>query len=311
MGKTCSSSKIFTGCLCAVICEIIYGFSYIFTKHVTDSVSELALLGWRFLLGAAVMTLLVLLNIIKVNFRGRSLFPLLRIAILCPCLYFIGETFGISMTTASESGAMIAAIPVISLIMSSLILKKKPGRLQIAGISITLFGVLATVFAAGISASFSLPGYIILSAGVVTYSLYSIYVEKAESYTGSEITYFMLITGAAFFTILAVIEAVSTGTVSELTRLPFENTDFLIAILYQGIGCSIIAFYLSNISIAYIGVNRNASFMGIATLVSILAGILVLGERVTLIQGIGACLILLGVYTANLRQKKTSPPSVQ
>ena len=87
-------------------------------------------------------------------------------------------------------------------------------------------------------------------------------------------------------------------------RLQENLTAFLSAVIYQGIGCSIIAFYLSNISIAYIGVNRNASFMGIATLVSIFAGVLILGETFSLLQGIGAVLILTGVYTANILTKK-------
>lgn len=57
----------------------------------------------------------------KVVINGRNLKPLIRIAILNPIIYFICETIGIRMTTASESGAFLACIPVVALIMSSLI----------------------------------------------------------------------------------------------------------------------------------------------------------------------------------------------
>ncbi|EHE93737.1 Transporter, drug/metabolite exporter family, partial [Streptococcus thermophilus CNCM I-1630] len=52
-------------------------------------------------------------------------------AILNPIIYFICETTGIRMTTASESGAFLACIPVVALIMSSLILKEWPSRWQV------------------------------------------------------------------------------------------------------------------------------------------------------------------------------------
>lgn len=142
------------GSLCAITCEALYGLSYIFTKNATRETSSLSLLGWRFLVAFIIMTVLALTRIIKIDLKGKSLRPLLAVAFFCPVIYFIGETFGISRTTASESGAFLACIPVSSLIASSIILKKKPTRFQIAGILITLSGVLVTVFAVGISSSF-------------------------------------------------------------------------------------------------------------------------------------------------------------
>ncbi|MCR4650462.1 MAG: methyltransferase domain-containing protein [Lachnospiraceae bacterium] len=63
---------------------------------------------------------------------------------------------------------------------------------------------------------------------------------------------------------------------------------FLISVLYQGVRCSILAFFLSNHAIAKIGVNRTSSFIGVATVVSIVAGALLLKEPFTIWQVIGA-----------------------
>ena len=65
------------------------------------------------------------------------------------------------------------------------------------------------------------------------------------------------------------------------------------------LGCSVLAFFLSNTAITKIGVNRTASFIGVSTVVSIAAGALVLGERFTAGQLAGAVDILAGVYIAN------------
>ena len=41
-------NKVLAGCLCAFGCEVIFGFSAVFTKQVTGLVTPLTLLGWRF-----------------------------------------------------------------------------------------------------------------------------------------------------------------------------------------------------------------------------------------------------------------------
>lgn len=290
------------GSLCAIGCEVLYGVSYIFTKQATDNASVLSLLGWRFLLAFLVMSLFVVLGIIKVNLKRKSLKPLLLVALFSPVIYFIGETIGISNTTASESGIFLACIPLASLIASTVILHKKPTRLQVTGILITLGGVLVTVLAVGISSSFSITGYIFLMVAVVSYALYCVFVDKAPGYTGIEITYMMLVAGAAVFVILAFIEAAIGNDVKNLITLPIRNKDFLVAVLYQSLGCSVLAFFLSNVAIARIGVNRTSSFIGVATVVSIIAGALILKEQFTVFQVVGAVLIIIGVYTANARK---------
>lgn len=292
-------STLLTGCLCALGCETIYGMGYFFTKQATDCASALELLGWRFAIAAAVMTVCVLAGLIKVDLRGKNLRPLLLVAIFNPMIYFVGETLGISRTTASESGVFLACIPVASLIASTFILHEKPSGRQAAGIVVTLAGVLVTVLALGASSSLSVSGYMLLMVAVVSYALYCVFVDKASDYTGGEITYIMLLAGAAIFVVLAFGEAIIAGNVGRLLTLPFEEKGFLTAALYQGVCSSILGFFLSNLAIARIGVNRTSSFIGVSTVVSILAGALLLKEPFTTPQIIGAAVILAGVYIAN------------
>lgn len=291
-----------TGCLCALGCETLHGMSYAFTKQSTGSAGVFFVLGWRFTVAAVLMTLCIVTGLVKVRFRGKPLMPLLSVVFLCPVVYFLGETLGISRTTSTECGIFVASIPVISLIASALILKKRPTGLQVAGILITLAGMLTCVAAAGMSSSFSPLGYFFLSVAVISYSLYFVYVDKASAYNGAELTYAMQLAGAALFTVLAVVEAARKGEVADLVLLPFRDKGFLIAVLYLGIGCSMFAIWLSNLAIEKLGVNRAASFIGVATLVSVLTGTLMLREPFTLPQIIGAVLIVVGVYITNARR---------
>ncbi|MDO4339935.1 MAG: EamA family transporter [Eubacteriales bacterium] len=92
------------------------------------------------------------------------------------------------------------------------------------------------------------------------------------------------------------------GDMRSLITLPFRNKSFLTAILYQEIGCSVCAFFLSNVAIAKIGVNWTSSFIDIATVVSIIAGALILKEAFSAFQTIRAVIIVIGVYTANSKE---------
>ena len=292
-------NRVLTGSLCALGCEVLYGLSYLFTKQTAETASPLALLGWRFVVALAAMSLCVALGFIPVRLKGRQLGPLLRVALFCPCLYFIGETVGIRETTVTESGVFLACVPALSLLASTVILKKKPTKRQIIGILVTFLGVMMTVVAVGLSSSLSPVGYAALMLAVVAYALYSVFVDLAADYTGAEITYVMLCSGAAFYGLLALGEAAAHGALSELLTLPARSGTFLAAVLYQGIGCSVAAFFLSNAAIAKIGVNKTSSFIGVSTIVSILAGALALGEPLSVGQIVGAAVIVAGVYTAN------------
>ncbi len=297
-------SNLFTGCLCAFACETIYGLSYLFTKQAAESASALALLGWRFVIAALVMSLCACFGLIKIRLRGKSLRPLLLIALFNPAIYFIGETLGIRYTTASESGVMLACIPVASLLASALILHEKPHRQQVLGILVTLAGVLVTVLAVGVSSSLSVPGYLLLLLSITSYALYCVYVDKASAFSGGEITYVMLVAGAGLFSVLALGEAVLAGDVGSLLHLPFTDSGFRTAVLYQAVASSVMGVFLSNLAIAKIGVNRTSSFIGVSTVVSILAGAVILKEPFTAYQVVGAAVILAGIYIANTYHEK-------
>lgn len=292
-------NNLITGCLCAVGAETLFGLSYYFSKQATDLVGPFAFLGWRFLVAALAMIIGAAAGLIQIDLKGKDLKPLLLVAFFNPAAYFVLEILGISHTTASESGVVLACIPIASLIASAVFLHEKPHRRQVAGILVTLAGALVTVLAVGASSSLSVIGYVMLLGAMVAYALYCVCVDKASAFTGIEITFVMMVTGGVVFPLLALGEAALAGNLNGLFMLPLVVPGFLKAILYTGFGASILGAFLSNLAIARIGVNRTSSFIGVSTVVSIIAGVLLLGEPFTVYQVIGAAVILAGIYIAN------------
>lgn len=109
----------------------------------------------------------------------------------------------------------------------------------------------------------------------------------------------MLAAGAFVFVTAAVISAAVRGALREFAMLPFVDSSFCVAVLYQALGCSILAFFLCNSAISRIGVNKASSFVGVSTVVALAAGALMLGESVSALHVVGAAVMIAGIYTAN------------
>ena len=104
---------------------------------------------------------------------------------------------------------------------------------------------MTTVIAVGISSSLSPAGYAALTLAVCGLCAVAACSSISRRITRSAgITFAMLLSGAAFCGLLALGEA-AHGALTALLTLPVKNGAFRTAVLYQGVGCSVAAFFLS------------------------------------------------------------------
>ena len=287
------------GIIVQIIAEVMFGFSFMFTKGATSRATPLQLLSWRFMTAAILFFILALLGVFKVNYRGKDLKAVLLLGFLHPICYFLCENKGIALTSASESGTIIATIPIFALLVSSLFLHIKPGRNQMLGIFITISGVLILVLSQGSKPTFDPVGYLLLFGAVIAYSFYAAQSTRIAEFTSVEKAGIMIFSGAVFFTITDIITEFISGDLRHFLLLPLSGSSFLSAVLYLGIGSSIIAFTCNNYGIEVLGTTASSSFAALSTLVSVLAGIIFLKEPFTYLQGIATILIISGVFITN------------
>ena len=79
----------------------------------------------------------------------------------------------------------------------------------------------------------------------------------------------------------------------------FCSPDFLWSIGFLAVLSSVAAFLLYNYATTLIDSVRAASFSNIITVVSVLAGIFILGEQLSVYQILLSAVIILGVYGSN------------
>lgn len=287
------------GVLAALGTEALYAFSFVFTKDAVSRVDPVTLLGWRFVVAFCALLLLMAFKVVRVRVTKTMLAALLVLAVLQPILYYSGETIGVARTTASESAIIIASIPVVALLLTWAFQGRRPTRRQVVGIAFSLVGVLLTVVSGGIQVEADWVGYGFVFGAVLAFALYTVLAERAYKSTGVEKTFVMLASGAVVFGGAALVSHTASGTLPDLLAAPVHHPRLIWAIGYLALGSSLGAFFLQNVAISRLGSGQFATFIGISTVVAILASAVFLGERLTPLQVVGSALVLLGVYVAN------------
>jgi drug/metabolite transporter (DMT)-like permease len=284
--------------LAGVGMALIFGFSFLFSKNALDSLDVFELLFLRFLTAAITMTLLMLIGLIKVDLKGKNIKPLLVVATLQPGIYFIMETFGLTYTSSSQAGIMMAFIPVIVTILAAIILDEKPKKIQIGFIILSVSGVILTVVGGGSSSGGGqLKGIIFLLGAVLSAGFFNIASRKASrNFTPYEITYIMMCLGAVVFGFIFLVQGIIKGDLNVFAKLTMKP---ITSILYLGVLSSVVAFLMSNYSISRLPSSQASIFANLTTVVSIIAGVTIRKEAFETYKLIAAIMIIAGVWGTN------------
>lgn len=270
----------------------IFGFSFLFSKTALNLTTPFVLLAVRFLAAFLLLNILVLVGVIKLDLKGKPIKMLLVLGLVQPVLYFICESYGIAMTTASFSGVMIGLVPVVGLVFDMIFMKERCTVLQavftvtsVVGVAMTTTGGFGTV---------SILGFMLLLGAVVTAVLYAIISRKtAEHFSPFERTYVMFALGTVAFTVMALVE--TKGNVGALVA-PLSNPTFWLCILYLSVVSSVCAFTAINFAVGHISAGRAMIFSNFTCVISAVAGVLILKESFTPLQLVGVVIIIISVF---------------
>jgi drug/metabolite transporter (DMT)-like permease len=278
----------------------IFGLSFLFSKMALNTAGIYELLSFRFLTAFLIMSALIALKIIKVNYKGKDIKGLLLLGLMEPIIYFIFETYGIKFSSSSIAGLMIALIPIGVVILSAYFLKEKPSALQLVFIIMSVLGVmLIGVMGGSGSDGSNLFGILLLLGAVMSAAFFTIISRKLSGdFTPMELTYSMMLLGAVFFNGVSIINHIVNKNLGSYFE-PLKNSNFLISIGYLGILSSIIAYFLINFTLSKLEASKSAVVSNLATIVSIIAGVVILREPFYYYHLIGSILIIVGVWGTN------------
>lgn len=297
-------SQIFGTCA-ALSANIIFGFSFIFSKLALSAAHPLIILAVRFTAAFAVMNLLLITGKFKISLKGKPKVKLIAMSAAQPLLYFLFELYGLSKVSSALSGVIIALVPVAAMLLSAAFLKERPTAAQIICTVISLAGISAVSIISNDGSKNYIAGIILLSAAVICAAFFNILSRsESETYSPFERTYFMFLIGSIGFIAIAA-AALKNRFLPELVSA-FKSPDFITAIIYLAVISSVAAFLLYNYSTSKISVIQASSFSNIITVVTVIAGVTLLEEHFSVAEYLLCAVIIAGVWGVNVftRQKK-------
>lgn len=281
----------------ALVYSLIFGFSFMFSKIALDYMEPIELIAYRFLTAAVFMEVLRRLGLIKIDLKGKKMGLLILTSLAEPVLYFFFEVLGLSLTTTSEAGLMLALIPVFSTIFSFIILKEDLNLKQLVFIILSVGGVVfINLSKEKLKVSGEYLGIFYLFIAILMSSMYNIGSKKSsKNFKPVEITYVMMWTAGLVFNLVLTYNNIKNNSMATYFQ-PALSLRPMISILYLGILSSVVAFFMVNYTISKIPVSQSSIFSSLSTIVSIFAGVIILKESFQLEDIIGSIMILVGVW---------------
>ena len=294
-------NKTLLATLAALCAQVIFGFSFMFTKISMGYASPLTVIADRYIAAFVGLTIVMLITRTKMK-MGKSFPKLVMMSLFQPVLYFLFETYGIKLTTSSFSAVMISLIPVMSLFSGMIFLKEIPTPLQYLFTVISVAGVIIITISGNSDGTVTPQGVVLLIGAVVSSVGFNTASRKISAeYTALERTYAMTVIGLICFFTIALAE--NSGNVLKVVSA-FAVPEYTLSILYLGVVSSVVAFIMLNFANTHLPVARTTVFSNITTVVSVIAGAAFLEEKISAVGIVSIIMIVVGVWGVQMSGDK-------
>lgn len=286
------------GMIAATIAYCIFGLSYLFSNEALDVVRDpIILLSIRFAITFVALNILVVTKVLRLELKGKNLLPAIALGIIQPVLYFIMENYGLMYTSTAFTGMVSSISPIFSAIMGAVMLREMPTRRQWIFICISIAGVMMVSLGANEGQN-TIFGCLCLLGAYLSGAFYSILVRKlSQTFSSFEITYIMFVVGFVFFGVFAFVKY--GGETMQILANAVTNGKFIGSALYLGVLASVCAYMLVNYSLKHLPVARSTIFTSFSTVVSVASGVIIRGDKFSLVSGVAFALMLMGVWGVN------------
>jgi len=280
---------------------LFWGGAFVAGKHVSQHVDSAAIAFFRFAIASVLLLAVTWLQQGKLpRPTGKQAMALVVLGMTGIFSYNVLFFKGLRLIEAGRASLIIATCPGFIALGSVLVFKERLGRLRLAGVVLSILGAsvvvskgqLGTLLAGGIG----LGEWFILGC-VLSWVIYSLIGKTIMT---------------ALSPLVAVSYAVVIGTIALAIATGFDNLaanakrasalDWL-AILYMAVLATVLGFVWFYEGIKGIGVTRAGLFINFVPVCAVTLAFLILDEPLTWSLGLGAVLVLVGVFLTNRKPR--------
>lgn len=292
-----------------VFMALIWGINYSVVKAGLRTLSPLTFNGLRLAMAAVVLLVIAAFARDRRLPPRREVITLALLGVLGNGVYQLFFIFGMSRTRAGVAALVVAAGPAWIAMISRLLGRERLPPRGWSGIGLQLLGVACVV---GSAQGFDGGRDVMLGAGLIAlgsiaWATFSVLLQPYTLTTHPlHLSAITMASGALIVVCMAL---------PDLARLNWSQVSLAEwgAVTYAGIGALVIAYLLFYRGVRVLGSTRTAMYGNLQPIVAIAFAWLILGERPTGWQLLGALLIMAGLLlsrTARANVLVARPPSV-
>jgi drug/metabolite transporter (DMT)-like permease len=275
---------------------MIWGSTFVVTKHAIQALPPLQLAFIRVLLGTLVLAPFgwrrrQSADTTPIPWRSIGLLGAIGVA-----LYYVAFNYALSFTTAAQGALVQSCIPAVTALLAVTWLGERAPIRRWIGIGLSVAGVVIVFAGAATSATDgSSFGNLLMFGTVVAWAVYTALAKRVAQCDTLMVTAALLGVGALLLFPFAAWEYGHTQrTLSEPSSW--------IAILYLGCGASGLAYLLYNLALRDMDANQAGTYTNLIPVVGVITGV-VLGDSLSAIHLIGGGVVAVGVALTSIETK--------
>lgn len=281
---------------------LLWGMSYIWTdKLINLGIPIFYFVFVRILLAGIILFLFNTASSRIKRIQRRDLPKFLLLSLCEPFIYFLCETYGLKETGSPTLSAMvIATIPIFSIGAGMLFFKEKINAINIAGILLSLVGIVMVAMAKGeLGENFMLGILFLLIAVLSEVGHASITKSLSGSYSSQIIVMYQFLIGSVYLLPLFLWKGLDGYDPQLYMSVEVWNPILCLAVL-----CSSLAFSLWVSTIKTLGVAKSSIFSALIPVAAALIAWAIGHEHLNNRQWIGIAISAFGVILSQYTVKK-------
>lgn len=292
--------------LAALGFSLIVGFSFLASKIALRSASPADILSYRFFFAFFALLLVLLLRPSRLRLHKKDLLQILPLSLFYPLGFFSLQLLGLQKVSSAQAAIIQASIPFLTLVLATVFLQEKSSARQRFFMALSLSGVLLIALWTQRGKIAESPGgMVLLFLSAIASASNMVLIRKfSRRYSAFSLAALAIFSGFLVFGAASLGAHLYQGTLASYFS-PLQDWPFLLSVIFLGIFSTLGTALLSNYALTRMEACRMSIFQHLSTVISILAGILFLGETLSPIQVLGAVLIVAGVMGTQKRTRSS------
>jgi drug/metabolite transporter (DMT)-like permease len=285
-----NSIKLYTA---IVLSMIFWSFSFIWTRVAIHSFQPMTLITLRLII-ASLLLFVVLKSSGKFQkLRRKDMKWFILLAFFEPFVYYVGETYGLTMVESTLAAVIVSTIPLFAPILAFVVLRERISWPNIIGIVVSLIGVFFVIYEPSGGFKANSWGVALLFLAVFAAICYATVLRKIpNSYNNMSVIFYQSLIGLFFFIPTFFVADYSTIQTLKVSR------ESLLALFMLSVFASVIAFVLFAGAVRKVGVTRTNVFVNLIPVFTAILSWIILDEILTLSKWIGIIIVVVGLFVS-------------